>query len=160
MSDALPLPPRPNLDYYRSLARDLGKAVHRGAIHEWAARWITNLAQPANIVSIAEMLIAAGADVNATSEAYGKSTTLALAATSAHRRASASRVSNRRGREVHGIVRGQGHADVREGDADSTNGILLRCGEGSVAERSQLACGPSNARTVAGLGSRTEVCAT
>jgi ankyrin repeat protein len=44
MSDALPLPPRPNLDYYRSLARDLCTAVHRGSVKDWAARWITNLA--------------------------------------------------------------------------------------------------------------------
>src|SRR4051812_22323509 len=44
MSDALPLPPRPNLEYYRSLAHGLYTAVRHGGIRDWAARWITNLA--------------------------------------------------------------------------------------------------------------------
>src|SRR3954470_8547831 len=44
MSDALPLPPRPSLEYYRSLAHDLYTAVRHGGIRDWAARWITNLA--------------------------------------------------------------------------------------------------------------------
>jgi len=42
MSDALPLPPRPNLEQYRNLARDLQRAV-RGSdpdrFARWAARW-------------------------------------------------------------------------------------------------------------------------
>jgi hypothetical protein len=42
MSDALPLPPRPNLEQYRNLARDLQRAV-RGSDPEkfarWAGRW-------------------------------------------------------------------------------------------------------------------------
>ena len=39
MSDALPLPPRPNLDQYRKLARDLQQACKSGeanAVRAWA----------------------------------------------------------------------------------------------------------------------------
>src|SRR5689334_22472020 len=43
MSDALPLPPRPNLDYYRSLARDLRAAARRGAVRDVATRWVESL---------------------------------------------------------------------------------------------------------------------
>lgn len=43
--DALPLPPRPDLDQYRKLARDLVTAAATGdpALVEWAARWINAL---------------------------------------------------------------------------------------------------------------------
>jgi hypothetical protein len=44
MSDALPLPPRPHLDYYRTLAADLRDAAARDAVHAWATRWIDQLA--------------------------------------------------------------------------------------------------------------------
>ena len=43
MSDALPLPPRPHLDYYRALARDLTDAARHDAVHDWAGRWIASL---------------------------------------------------------------------------------------------------------------------
>jgi len=43
MSDALPLPPRPNLDYYRSLARDLRAAARRDAVRDVATRWVESL---------------------------------------------------------------------------------------------------------------------
>jgi ankyrin repeat protein len=73
---------------HRRLARARSTRDHRSTLlHYVAANGIEDFRQrtPANIVSMAEMLIAAGADVNATSEAYGgKSTTLGLAATSAH----------------------------------------------------------------------------
>src|SRR5258705_6662823 len=42
MPDALPLPPRPNLEQYKKLARDLQHACKSGdpaAIRQWAARW-------------------------------------------------------------------------------------------------------------------------
>src|SRR2546421_11672252 len=42
MSDARPLPPRPNLEQYKKLARDLQgacKSSDPGAIRQWAARW-------------------------------------------------------------------------------------------------------------------------
>ena len=43
MSDALPLPPRPNLDLYRTLAEDLHRAARSssdaGAVRAWAAHW-------------------------------------------------------------------------------------------------------------------------
>ena len=42
MSDALPLPPRPNLEQYKRLAKDFQSACKSsdpGAIRDWAARW-------------------------------------------------------------------------------------------------------------------------
>ena len=42
MSDALPLPPRPNLEQYKRLAKDFQHACKSGdpgAIRQWAARW-------------------------------------------------------------------------------------------------------------------------
>ena len=48
MSDALPLPPRPNLDQYKKLAKDFQHACtsgEPGAIHDWAARWAEALAR-------------------------------------------------------------------------------------------------------------------
>jgi len=48
MSDAVPLPPRPSIDYYRKLAKDLQHACESGteaAVREWAMRWIETLAQ-------------------------------------------------------------------------------------------------------------------
>ena len=40
--DALPLPPRPDVEQYRKRAKDLGKACQSGddAIRSWAARWV------------------------------------------------------------------------------------------------------------------------
>src|SRR5689334_8512224 len=46
MSDALPLPPRPRLDQYRKLARDLQRACEAGgddAVRTWATRWLETL---------------------------------------------------------------------------------------------------------------------
>jgi len=42
MSDALPLPPHPNLEQYKKLAKDLQRACKLGdeSVREWAARWI------------------------------------------------------------------------------------------------------------------------
>lgn len=48
MSDALPLPPRPNLEQYKKLARDFQHACKSGdpgAIRDWAARWAESLAR-------------------------------------------------------------------------------------------------------------------
>ena len=48
MSDAVPLPPQPSLEYYRKLAKDLChacKAHDEAAIRAWAARWIDNVAR-------------------------------------------------------------------------------------------------------------------
>lgn len=48
MSDALPLPPRPRLDHYRKLARELrraGASADAAAIHAWAARTLSALAR-------------------------------------------------------------------------------------------------------------------
>jgi len=48
MSDALPLPPRPNVEQYRKLAKDLQDACQSakpGAVRAWAERWATALAR-------------------------------------------------------------------------------------------------------------------
>lgn len=47
MSDALPLPPRPDLEQYKNLARDLQRAARAAepdAFRRWAARWLETLA--------------------------------------------------------------------------------------------------------------------
>jgi len=44
---AIPLPPRPNLEQYKKLAKDLAKACKAGtreALHEWSMRWLETLA--------------------------------------------------------------------------------------------------------------------
>jgi hypothetical protein len=46
MSDALPLPPRPDIGHYRKLAKDLQRACRSGAstaVHEWARHWVEAL---------------------------------------------------------------------------------------------------------------------
>jgi len=48
MSDAVPLPPRPNLEQYKQLAKDLQHACtsgEPGAIRAWATRWLGTLAR-------------------------------------------------------------------------------------------------------------------
>lgn len=48
MSDAVPLPPRPNLEQYKKLARDFQDACKSSdpdAIRQWAARWVETLAR-------------------------------------------------------------------------------------------------------------------
>jgi hypothetical protein len=48
MSDAVPLPPRPSLEYYQKLAKDLQHACQAddaAAIRAWAARWIARVAK-------------------------------------------------------------------------------------------------------------------
>jgi ankyrin repeat protein len=47
MSDALPLPPRPNIEQYKKLAKDFQhacKSEDPGAVRNWAAHWAENLA--------------------------------------------------------------------------------------------------------------------
>ena len=48
MSDALPLPPRPNLEQYKKLAKDFQHACRSddpAAVRNWAAQWAENLAR-------------------------------------------------------------------------------------------------------------------
>jgi ankyrin repeat protein len=53
MSDAIPLPPRPRLDYYRKLAKELLRASFdvtaetpaEEALHAWAVRWLESCAR-------------------------------------------------------------------------------------------------------------------
>ena len=42
MSDAIPLPPRPNLEQYRRQAKELLKACRSNAVRAWATRWIAS----------------------------------------------------------------------------------------------------------------------
>lgn len=48
MSDALPLPPRPNVEQYKKLAKDFQlscKSTGTGAIRDWAVRWAERIAR-------------------------------------------------------------------------------------------------------------------
>jgi DNA-binding GntR family transcriptional regulator len=48
MSDALSLPPRPNLEQYKKLARDFQHACKSGdaaALRDWTVRWVETLAR-------------------------------------------------------------------------------------------------------------------
>lgn len=48
MSDALPIPPRPNLEQYKKLAKDFREACRSndpGAVRRWAARWLNSLSR-------------------------------------------------------------------------------------------------------------------
>ncbi len=51
MSDALPLPPRPNLEQYKNLAKDFQyacKSRDPDAVHNWAAHWVEAIARLRN----------------------------------------------------------------------------------------------------------------
>src|SRR5881275_718891 len=65
--DAVPLTPRPNLDQYRKLAKDLVKACRSSdvdAVRTWAIGWITRLAalpqRPKTLQTMAEITAGAG----------------------------------------------------------------------------------------------------
>jgi ankyrin repeat protein len=48
MSDALPLPPRPNVEQYKKLAKDFQQTCRSGddkSIRDWAARWVETLSR-------------------------------------------------------------------------------------------------------------------
>lgn len=49
MSDALPIPPRPDLDFYRTLARDLQTAVADRRVRPFVERWAARLAERVDI---------------------------------------------------------------------------------------------------------------
>ena len=58
MSDALPLPPRPNLEQYRKLAKDFQdacKSSDPGGIRCWAGRWAENIARLRGLEITAEV---------------------------------------------------------------------------------------------------------
>src|SRR5438128_8808762 len=51
--DALPLPPHPNLEQYKKLAKELVKACKSGepdAVRAWATRWVEALARVSRLV--------------------------------------------------------------------------------------------------------------
>ena len=48
MSDALPLPPRPNLEQYKKLAKEFQRACKSkdsGALREWMIGWATQISR-------------------------------------------------------------------------------------------------------------------
>jgi ankyrin repeat protein len=56
--DALPLPPRPNLEQYKKLAKDLMKACKAAdpqAVRAWAARWVERLVKLSSLAIAPEM---------------------------------------------------------------------------------------------------------
>ena len=92
-------------------------------LHYVSANGVEDFRQitPRNIVSLTELLLAAGADINATSEAYGGgSTTLGLAATSIH--------PERAGVQIELLETLLRHGARLEGEqAGNGNGIVLGC---------------------------------
>ena len=60
MSDALPLPPRPNLEQYKKRAKDLVKickSADRDALRAWATEWIEALVK----LEVVALLVRSGA---------------------------------------------------------------------------------------------------
>jgi ankyrin repeat protein len=55
MSDALPLPPRPNLEQYRTLAKELVRAHESDEVRAWARRWLASLAKALNMEGAPEI---------------------------------------------------------------------------------------------------------
>jgi ankyrin repeat protein len=58
MSDALPLPPRPNLEQYKKLAKDFQhacKSADASAIRDWTVRWVETLAKLRGLEITAEI---------------------------------------------------------------------------------------------------------
>jgi hypothetical protein len=58
MSDALPLPPRPNLDQYKKLAKDFQHACQSrdaAAVRDWATRWVETIARLRGLEITAEL---------------------------------------------------------------------------------------------------------
>jgi ankyrin repeat protein len=75
------------LQAHPELARERSTRRHRATLlHYTGANGVEDYRQktPRNIVRIAEILLEAGAEINASAEIYGGSTTLGLAATSVH----------------------------------------------------------------------------
>lgn len=67
MSDALPLPPRPNLEQYRKIARDLQHACNSpnaGAVRDWAARWVEAIARLRGVEITPEVQSQIGAEAD------------------------------------------------------------------------------------------------
>ncbi len=113
------------------LARARSTREHRSTLlHYVSANGVEDFRQktPKNIVAIAKLLLAAGADVNAESDAYGgRSTTLGLTATSCHPEAAGVQLP------LMELLIGQGAAiDSAEG-AGAVNGCLHN-GRGQAAE--------------------------
>jgi ankyrin repeat protein len=66
MSDALPLPPRPNVEQYKKLAKELRQACQspdHGALRAWAERWLATLARLQGRETTADVERAIGSDI-------------------------------------------------------------------------------------------------
>ena len=75
MSDAIPLPPHPNLDQYRKLARDFQhacKSIGSNAIHDWAVRWTEKLARLQGLEITADVRRQIGWDAEAIERLWAK----------------------------------------------------------------------------------------
>jgi hypothetical protein len=75
MSDAIPLPPHPNLEQYRKLARDFQHACKSNAsnaIHDWAVRWTEKLARLQGLEITADVRKQIGWDVEAIERLWSK----------------------------------------------------------------------------------------
>ena len=112
------------LTEHPELARARSTRDHASTLlHYVSANGVEDFRQitPKNIVSITELLLAAGADVNATSEAYGGgSRALGLAATSLH--------PQRAGVQIHLLETLLRHGARLEGEqAGNGNGVVLGC---------------------------------
>src|SRR5213075_1238557 len=67
MSDALPLPPRPNVEQYKKLTREFQKACKSGdadAVRRWAETWAQSLARLAGSPDSAETRAEIGEDAD------------------------------------------------------------------------------------------------
>src|SRR5258707_15737069 len=67
MSDALALPPRPNIEQYKKLARDFQQACKTGdpaAVHDWAVRWAETLARLRGLADTSEVRKEIGIDAD------------------------------------------------------------------------------------------------
>ncbi|HET9942925.1 MAG TPA: ankyrin repeat domain-containing protein [Terriglobia bacterium] len=75
MSDAIPLPPHPNLEQYRKLARDFQhacKSSASNAIHDWAVRWTEKLARLQGLEITADVRKQIGWEVEAIERLWSK----------------------------------------------------------------------------------------
>jgi hypothetical protein len=68
MSDALPLPPRPNLEQYKKLAKDFQRVCKSGdpsAVRDWATRWAETIARLQGVEITSEVRIQIEGDMRA-----------------------------------------------------------------------------------------------
>ncbi|HUI53887.1 MAG TPA: ankyrin repeat domain-containing protein [Bryobacteraceae bacterium] len=73
MSDALPLPPRPNLDQYKKLAKEFQRACKSAdALRDWAVNWAENLARLQGLEITPELAIRIDSDAKRMEQRWRK----------------------------------------------------------------------------------------